>query len=206
MLRATVIVVILCQAAGSRNGNGKANGNGNGPASAEAKALTDRAHDDYMVGHFDQALEKYTAAYAKTHAPELLFNIGQCYKHKGERLRAVEFFKKYLATAPEANNAGLVNQMIYELETDIKLDAEAARERAARERERAVERPFPEEDKSLPGLSPAHAAPTAPFYQRPWFWLTIGGSAISVAVLATIAVVFSSPSVRPATQGTVDLR
>ena len=71
---------------------------------ASVEARTDLAHDRYehgiqlyRAGRFAAAVEEFKAAYERTRAPALLFNLGQCYRQLGDRASAVA---SYRASAP----------------------------------------------------------------------------------------------------------
>jgi tetratricopeptide (TPR) repeat protein len=60
-----------------------------------------RAHFEagrkYQDGHvYDRAIIEYQAAYAIEPMPELLYNIGQCYRLAGEPRSAVLYYQRYL--------------------------------------------------------------------------------------------------------------
>src|SRR5690349_13878725 len=54
-------------------------------------------------GAYEDAVREYEAAYKLAPLPDLLFNIGQAYRLKGDRRKAIEAYQKYLAAAPEGS-------------------------------------------------------------------------------------------------------
>ena len=69
----------------------------------------------YNTGDFDQAVQFFIGSYARVPAPQLLYNIAQTYRMKGERKLAIAYYEQYLATAPSAPIADRVRQQITEL-------------------------------------------------------------------------------------------
>ena len=65
----------------------------------------DRAFD---AGDYQRAAEEYLAAYERIPFPDLLYNLGQCYRLAGDAARAVEYYRRYLgvvSTGPAADKA-----------------------------------------------------------------------------------------------------
>ena len=175
------------------------------PAKLEAKALTQAANQDYTLGRFADALDKYSRAYEKFHAPELLFNIGQCHKNLHQNERAVFFFQGYLRAKPDAPNAKFVEEMISEVQAELDRDEAEARERNRIERER-IERE--QAAALLPGLRAESALQQGPpLYKKAWFWGTVGGVVATAAVITVVTVLLTQPiPERTTTLGNVDLR
>jgi tetratricopeptide (TPR) repeat protein len=101
---------------------------------AAAKQLTERATVAYKLGHFQESLEEFSAAYREFGAPLLLFNLGQCYRELGNYERASFFLHGYLHEVPRAKNRALVEDLITECES--KLAAEQAELRRRQEEEK----------------------------------------------------------------------
>ena len=70
----------------------------------------------YELGHYQEALTEYEAAYMEVPDPAFLFNIGQCHRKMGHDKEAVSFYKSYLRNAPNAPNRADVQKRINELE------------------------------------------------------------------------------------------
>ena len=79
-----------------------------------ARAQFDRAEKAFNLGHFDEALTGYQAAYEALPLPAFLFNIAQCHRNLRNREQAVFFYQRYLSLAPEAPNRGVVEELIAE--------------------------------------------------------------------------------------------
>ncbi|WP_157068921.1 hypothetical protein [Sandaracinus amylolyticus] len=111
-----------------------------------ASVLFERSALAYSEGRFDAAAALLGEAYALSHEPILLYNLGRA--HEGARApeRALDAYRLYLEQAPDAENASLVRERVEVIERELS-DAEAERVRvrreqedAAREREAAAER------------------------------------------------------------------
>jgi tetratricopeptide (TPR) repeat protein len=94
---------------------------------AQGKALQD-------LGKWDEAIAEYQAAYKLSLLPSLLFNIGQCYRLKGDKQKAVDAYQAYLAAAPEGSAADEAHEYVATLQLRIEVEhAEAASRRASEE-------------------------------------------------------------------------
>jgi tetratricopeptide (TPR) repeat protein len=158
-------------------------------ALAEAKARFAEGKAAYDLGHFDDALAAFEAAYTAKPLPGFLFNLGQCHFGLGHYERAVFFYERYLELLPSAPNKELVDQLIAEAKAK---DAEtrAAASTAAR-----------------PTMPTTPPPPPAPDEGTPW--LLIGGAAGAVAVVAAgviAAVILTQPQPPASTLGTLDRR
>lgn len=69
----------------------------------EARRLYEQALVHFKAGGFDEAIEKLQAAYLIAPAPELLYNLGQAYRRKGDCTRSLDFYRRFLESGPEAN-------------------------------------------------------------------------------------------------------
>ncbi|MDF1561472.1 MAG: hypothetical protein P1V51_00430 [Deltaproteobacteria bacterium] len=94
---------------------------------AEAKTLFQDGQKHYTLGEFDQALEKFTAAYDKLPLAAFLFNIAQCHKEMRNYERAVFFFEGYIREAPDAPNKDVVLELIGESRTALERKQEEER-------------------------------------------------------------------------------
>lgn len=86
-----------------------------------AKARANRATGLYNLGHFQQALAEYEAAYMAVQDPPFLFNIAQCHRKLGNGKDAIAFYRSYLRVAPNAPNRPEVQRRIAELERESRL-------------------------------------------------------------------------------------
>jgi tetratricopeptide (TPR) repeat protein len=79
-----------------------------------ARAHFDRAEKAFNLGHFEEALAGYQAAYEVLPLPAFLFNIAQCHRNLRNREQAVFFYQRYLSLAPDAPNHAVVQELIAE--------------------------------------------------------------------------------------------
>lgn len=86
----------------------------------KALELYDRAKVQYDLGHWKQAIDLWVQAYETFNAPEFLFNIGQAYRQDGNCDRALFFYRRYLASKPNAKLRGEVEGFIKEMEGKCK--------------------------------------------------------------------------------------
>jgi hypothetical protein len=86
----------------------------------KALELYDKAKIQYDLGHWKQAIELWVQAYETYNAPEFLFNIAQAYRQDGNCERALFFYRRYLATRPNAPNRAEVEGFMKELEAKCK--------------------------------------------------------------------------------------
>lgn len=86
----------------------------------KALELYDRAKVQYDLGHWKQAIDLWVQAYETFNAPEFLFNIGQAYRQDGNCDRALFFYRRYLASKPDAKNRAEVEGFMKELEGKCK--------------------------------------------------------------------------------------
>lgn len=138
-------------------------------ATRTAKRHFDRGEKLYALTRFSEALDEYQKAFDAKQIPELLFNIGQCYRNLGDYESAIFSYRKYLTLAPEAENRPQVEQLITDLQAKID-----------------------QNDTRRLGLQPAPAAPPPPpapaedhpIYTRWWFWtgVAVVGAAAGVTV------------------------
>lgn len=93
-----------------------------GMASAEptrkdaAKRYVERGLAAQVDGDFDAAVLFFKKAYALIPHPELLFNLGQAYRLKGEPTVALRYYREYLAADSEGRGATEATSWIARLE------------------------------------------------------------------------------------------
>src|SRR4051812_43667006 len=93
-------------------------------AQAQTEAQKQEAKDHYAkgrrlydVGKYMEAIDEYQKVYFLTDDPNMLFNIGQCYRLSDRPEEAVRFFRNYLRRAPAtASNRADVETKIAALE------------------------------------------------------------------------------------------
>lgn len=144
-------------------------------ATKRAQALFRRAQVHFSLKEFDKAVVLNKEAYRIKQLPELLFNIGQCYRYLGRCKNAIFYFKEYLSRKPDTPYRTDVEKMIKECDSSSgpkpKEGIGATSQPAARK-------------------TPSSAASPAPAAKRPrpsrvWLWAGVGTTA---ALLITGAV------------------
>lgn len=60
-----------------------------------AKALYERGLRSYNIAEYDKAIDDFKKSYELSSRPELLFNIAQAYRLKGDCTTAMRFYKNY---------------------------------------------------------------------------------------------------------------
>lgn len=71
-------------------------------AVAEARRRFRQGTALYNLDRFSQALAEYQAAYLAISDPAFIFNIAQCHRRTGNRTEALNYYRKYLRSAPNA--------------------------------------------------------------------------------------------------------
>lgn len=135
----------------------------------KAELLFQDAQRLYNVRDYEAALQKYKEAYLLSAAPELLFNMGQCYRLLGKDNDARETYKIFLRELPDSPQREQVERLIRDLDAKISAASTPASVPASGPEETPTEAPKP--------LSP-----------RPFFV----GSAGSLALSGVFGVAFLS--------------
>src|SRR5262245_24860925 len=68
---------------------------------AEARRLFDEAERHYKLQEYQEALDRYKDAYRLSNLPELLFDIGQCYRQLGRYEEAIRSYQWFLRDDPK---------------------------------------------------------------------------------------------------------
>jgi tetratricopeptide (TPR) repeat protein len=114
----------------------------------EAKAHFEQGRSFYDAGAYDDALREYQAAFKLMPAPQFLFNIAQCYRLKGDKQNAIDYYQKFLDKAPDSPVADEARDYIAKLKLQMELEAaEAARKKAEQEAAEAKRRAAEEEQR-----------------------------------------------------------
>ena len=114
----------------------------------EAKGHFAQGNSFYDAGAYDDALREYQAAYKLVPAPGFLFNIAQCYRLKGDKQNAIDFYQKYIDKSPDAPAADEARDYIAKLKLQMELEAaESARKKAEQEAADAKRRAQEEEQR-----------------------------------------------------------
>ena len=131
----------------------------------------------YLLGRYQEAIAEYRRAYELRADPQFLMDTAEAYRQLGATERALFYYERYLAAAPNAPDREIVEDRITELEL--------------------VKAPPPAQA-PLAGATPVLAAKPRPVWKRWWVWTAVG-----VAVGAGItAAALSSRSTAPAVPAT----
>jgi tetratricopeptide (TPR) repeat protein len=95
-------------------------------ARADESALLAKEHfrrgtTAYNLGHFIEAASEYEQAYRAKESPALLYNLGQAYRGAGEPQKALNAYRAYLRSAPDAPNGDEVVHFIEALKHTIEM-------------------------------------------------------------------------------------
>lgn len=106
-----------------------------------ARAHFKQARAFHEAGAWDDAVKEYEKAHALMPLPDLLYNIGQAYRMKGDKPKAIEAYQRYLAVVSEGALAEEARGHVATLKLRIQLEeAEAAKRQALAEAEAARRR------------------------------------------------------------------
>lgn len=88
----------------------------------EAKAAFGRGNTAYNLGKYTEAIAEFENAYALSRLPDILFNLGQCYRMEWEAdkrselgKRALHYYEALVREAPSSRVRGDADQFIAEL-------------------------------------------------------------------------------------------
>ena len=84
-------------------------------ARTAADQLYDQGRAAYEANHYHDAIDKFQQAYLLVKDPVYLFNIAQAYRNAADCLAAHQYYERYLAESPHAENADSVNNWLHEL-------------------------------------------------------------------------------------------
>src|SRR5580698_2109861 len=87
-----------------------------------------RHHD---AGEWDAALDDYLHAYQLDPSPAFLFDIGQVYRLKGARDKALDYYQRYLEAAPHAQGSEEARAFAAKLKAELDAQAIARQTQAA---------------------------------------------------------------------------
>lgn len=143
----------------------------------------------YDLGHYDEAVKEYEAAYRAKDDPALLFNIAQAYRLSGDLPNAIRTYRSFLRRVPEAPNRAEVDKRIIELQKAIDEQAKAKEgpaegtlAPAGTQAEPKPQQPEskPSEPSPSPSVTPAVAVETQPASTR--------GRGLRIAGLSMIGI------------------
>lgn len=121
---------------------------------AQAKAEVEAGIAAQEAGQFDEAIAHFGRAYELAPHPQLLFNLGQAHRLKGDAVAALDYYRKYLVVDPKGKLARVSSDWVTELEP-------MARDQVRREEERAQAQAAREEEARRAAVARANAARAA---------------------------------------------
>src|SRR5262245_21671116 len=74
------------------------------------------------AGRLDEAIREYQEAYELSHLPDMLYNIGQVHRLRGDRLAAIDYYQRYLAIAPTGRGAPKAQGFLDGLKREIEAE------------------------------------------------------------------------------------
>lgn len=84
----------------------------------QAKQLFEIGVELYATGQFESASRQFAMAYGFLPFPELVYNMGLCYKAMGDRKKAIRFFKEYLINDLDEGTRKEVEAIVEELQSE----------------------------------------------------------------------------------------
>ena len=159
---------------------------------AKARAHFDRGRTFFEVDEYRKAIGEFKAGHIEKPDPAFLYNIGECYRRLGELPETLQFYRRFLATAPpDDKTRPIVEQRIADLKTVVEEPKVASEPPPGSD----LALNAPDDSATLPLMlvgEPAAPPPSAsPFYTRPWFLVTVG--AVVVASVFGIWALSHSP-------------
>ncbi len=70
------------------------------PEASEAARLYEEGQRYFRIADYGPAIERLKAAYLKAPLPELLYDLGQAFRLKGDCAEALSFYRRFAAAAP----------------------------------------------------------------------------------------------------------
>jgi tetratricopeptide (TPR) repeat protein len=86
-----------------------------GEREEKAEAIYRQAEAHYHIQDYESALKGFQEAYLLSQAPDLLLNIGQCYRRMKRKEEAITSYRTYLQTFPDSPYRSEVEGMINDL-------------------------------------------------------------------------------------------
>lgn len=88
---------------------------GPGAEASPAQIFFSQAEQAFAERQFEKALKLYLSSYEASQLPELLFNVGQCYRNLSRPQDALFYYQRYLSLKPDAANRDAVLALIDEM-------------------------------------------------------------------------------------------
>jgi tetratricopeptide (TPR) repeat protein len=153
---------------------------------AQARAHFDRGRAFFEVSEYRNAIAEFKAAHVEKPDPAFLYNIGECHRRLGEGPEALQFYQRFLATAPAGDKARpIVEQRIAELNAaGVEPKVTPADSPSGGGDNLALNAPPPAQTNPGAALvqTPAPHQEAPPLYTRPWFLITVGVVVVASAV------------------------
>lgn len=168
----------------------------------EAKGHFDKATALYDAGKYDDAIAEYEAAHRILPVPDLDFYVAQALRKKGERRRAIQRYRQYLAAPQVGAKSAEAKRSVDELEGEERAEREAAAKAQATARggsSTATGRtspPAPVPQATVNPLAfkpPMDAPPSTPRRSRWRIWVGAAGGAAALGVGAALLSVYAGP-------------
>ena len=109
-------------------------------AKQKASEHFERGRSAYNFGNYDVAIREYQAAFDLTGSPELMFNIAQTYRTKGDKKLALDFYKKYIELDPTGDGVVSARSHMEGIERELHAEEVAAELRRKADAEAALRR------------------------------------------------------------------
>lgn len=153
---------------------------------AQARAHFDRGRAYFEVSDYRNAITEFKAAHLEKADPAFLYNIAECYRRLGEGPEALQFYRRFLATAPaDDKTRPVVEQRIAELKAsgeDAKPTPADVPPGGADNLALNAPPPRAEPGAVIVQTLPPRPAEEPPLYARPWFLVTVGVVIVASAV------------------------
>ncbi|MES1210012.1 MAG: hypothetical protein ABUS79_29090 [Pseudomonadota bacterium] len=130
----------------------------------------------YLLGRYQEAIGEYRRAYELRADPQFLMDTAEAYRQLGATERALFYYERYLAAAPNAPDREIVEDRITELEL--------------------VKAPPPVTAPPVAGAPVAAADKPRPVWKRWWVWTAVGvavGAGITAAALSSRSTAAAVP-------------
>ena len=111
----------------------------------QAKELVSKGLQSQIAGRYDEAITFYKAAYDLLPHPELLFNLGQAHRLRGDRVVALDYYRKYVALQPNGRASKEAKEWTAQIEKGMREEAAEAERKLEEERLREAARKAEEE-------------------------------------------------------------
>jgi tetratricopeptide (TPR) repeat protein len=160
-----------------------------------------QASELFKAGDYESALLLFEEAYELSKKrPSAIRSLAQCERALTLYDRAIDHFKEYLAAAPKAEDREAIEQTIWLLETQRKMQEDIPKEQArAAERARSDPPPpkeLPKVAEATPPVDPPAPVvraetpeePSGSVLSSPWFWIAIGVVVAAGAVATGVAL------------------